>query len=75
MDNLATEMLKELKQQSKRWFIGFLVVVSLWFATIGGFVWFISQYDFTTENISEEATTNDSGNACIGNDCYNGNIK
>ncbi|MEG1506915.1 MAG: hypothetical protein RR478_05415 [Bacilli bacterium] len=72
MDNLATEMLKELKQQSKRWFIGFLVVVSLWFATIGGFVWFISQYDFTT--VVDEAKTNN-GNACIGNDCYNGNIK
>lgn len=41
--NLATEMLHELKAQSKRWFISFIIVLILWFATIGIFIWYINQ--------------------------------
>ena len=41
-ETLATELLHELKQSSKRWFIAFLVVLGLWFATIGVFIWYIS---------------------------------
>ena len=41
--NLATEMLHELKAQSKRWFISFIIVLMLWFATIGIFIWYINQ--------------------------------
>ncbi len=40
---LATEMMMELKANSKRWFISFLVVLVLWFATIGLFIWYINQ--------------------------------
>ena len=39
---LATEMLHELKANNRKWFIAFLVVLVLWFATIGGFLWYIS---------------------------------
>lgn len=42
-DTLATEMLKELKAQSKRWFVSFIIVLILWFATIGVFIWYINQ--------------------------------
>ena len=44
MDNttLATELLHEIKKTSKRWFIAFLVVLALWFATIAGFIWYIT---------------------------------
>lgn len=44
MDNqtLASEMLHELKASNRRWFIAFLVVLSLWFTTIGVFFWYIS---------------------------------
>lgn len=44
MDNeaLATELLKEIKATSKRWFIAFLVVLGLWFGTIGAFIWYIT---------------------------------
>lgn len=42
-DTLATEMLKELKAQSKRWFCSFIIVLLLWFATIGVFIWYINQ--------------------------------
>lgn len=40
---LALEMMKELKANSKRWFISFLVVLALWFTTIGIFIWYINQ--------------------------------
>ena len=39
---LATELLSELKAQNRKWFIAFLIVLILWFATIGGFLWYIS---------------------------------
>ena len=42
-ESLALEMLKELKAQSKRWFISFIIVLMLWFATIGVFIWYINQ--------------------------------
>ena len=41
-ETLATELIHELKAQSKRWFIAFLVVLALWFGTIGAFIWYIS---------------------------------
>jgi len=41
--SLALEMLQELKAQSKRWFISFIIVLILWFATIGVFIWYINQ--------------------------------
>lgn len=41
-DTLATEMLREIKATSKRWFIAFIVTLCLWFATIIGFIWYIT---------------------------------
>lgn len=41
--SLALEMLKEVKAQSKRWFISFIIVLMLWFATIGVFIWYVNQ--------------------------------
>lgn len=41
-ENFATELLREIKLQSRRWFIAFLVVLILWFSTIGIFIWYIS---------------------------------
>ena len=72
MDNVtfATEMIDELKATSKRWFISFLVVLFLWFATIGLFVWYIS---LPSEDVEiEQAADNDSYNQVIGGD-YIGN--
>lgn len=39
---LASEMLSELKASNRRWFIAFLIVLVLWFATMGVFFWYIS---------------------------------
>lgn len=51
---IAMEILGELKRQNER-LEGFnkriiailTVVICLWFSTIGGFVWYLNQYDFT----------------------------
>lgn len=69
---LATELLHELKQASKRWFIAFLTILILWFATIGVFIWYISlpvEYEDTVR------IENDDGNAnYIGRDLINSEI-
>ncbi len=68
MDNMATELLHELKASSRRWFIAFIVMVVLEIATIAGFMWYIS---LPVEEVSIET---DDGNAnYIGND-LNGDL-
>lgn len=42
-ETLATEMLREIKAQTKRWFIISIILLVLWFTTIGLFVWYIYQ--------------------------------
>lgn len=53
-ETLATEILHELKTSSKRWFIAFITVLMLWFATIGAFLWYISlpveEYDIVQDS-------------------------
>lgn len=65
---LATELLHELKATSKRWFIAFCIMVVLEFATIVGFMWYISLPvdELTIENDDENANY-------IGND-LNGDL-
>lgn len=66
MDNLATEMLKELKANAKRWFIAFIVVLVLWFTTIGLFVWYINQpIEETTETTEYTQDANTGDNSSI----------
>lgn len=66
METLASEMLKELKLQAKRWFWAFITVLLLWFATIGGFVWFLNQYNFSSE--TTEYTQDGQGLNIIGDE-------
>ncbi len=66
---LATEMLRELKSNSRRWFIAFLVVLALWFATIGAFLWYIS---LPVEETTVEQEVEGDANALIGIGNYNG---
>lgn len=67
--NLATELMHELKAASKRWFIAFLVVLGLWFATIGGFIWYISLPVEETTDIAQEADNN-GYNQVVGGDFF-----
>ena len=71
MDNqtLASEMLSELKASNRRWFIAFVVVLALWFATIGAFLWYIS---LPVEENTVEQYTDGNANSIIGIGDYNG---
>lgn len=57
-ESLATELLHELKTTSKRWFIAFITVLILWFATIGIFIWYVS---LPAEEYDIDQTASDRG--------------
>lgn len=67
-ETLATELVKEAKVNAKRWFIAFLVVLGLWFATIGGFI----IYQSLPEEISavEQTVESSHDNNLVGGDYY-----
>lgn len=44
--SIAMELLEELKRQNKRLVVALFVVITLWATTIGGFVWYLNQYEF-----------------------------
>ena len=66
-ENLATEILHELKASSRRWFIAFITVLALWFATIGAFLWYIS---LPVEEWSIEQESTDRSFNNIGGDIH-----
>jgi cell division septal protein FtsQ len=72
-ETLASEMLHELKMTSRRWFIAFIVVLALWFGTIGLFMWYMTlpTDEYSTDVISEDGNVNYIGNDMNG-DLYNG---
>jgi len=70
-DKFATELLHEVKLSAKRWFIAFLVILGLWFATIGAFLWYIS-LPVEVESV-EQQSDNNSSNYVVGGD-YNGGL-
>ena len=75
MEGLATTLLSDSKRQNKRMFIIILVLLTMWFATIGMFVYYINTTGY--EEITETAQVeNDDGdaNACVGDNCNNGEI-
>lgn len=69
-NTLATEIIKELKANSKRWFIAFLVALSLWFATIGAFIFYLC---LPVEEVTIEQDTEGDENYLIGIGDYNAN--
>ena len=71
-DSLAMELLNDYKKANKRQFIIILVILTMWFASIGLFIYYINTTGY--EEITETAETNDSGNACVGDNCNNGVI-
>lgn len=58
MDSLATELLKELKAQSKRWFMCFIICLVILF--ISNMAWLIA---WTTPDSSYEVTSDNGSNA------------
>lgn len=73
--SFAYELLKDYKKQNKRLFIIVLVILGLWFATIGGFLYYINTTGFE-ETIETAEVDNENGdaNACVGDNCSNGDI-
>lgn len=65
----AWMMIEELGKQNKRMFAALVVVLVLWFATIGGFVWYLSLYDYSYEVYDVQQDASDGGDVnYIGND-------
>lgn len=71
--SFAYEILQDYKKANKRQFISILVILCMWFATIGAFVYYINTTGY--EETVEYANTDDGGNACVGDNCNNGEIK
>lgn len=71
--SFAYEILSDYKKSNKRQFISILVILCMWFATIGAFVYYINTTGY--EETVEYANTDDGGNACVGDNCNNGEIK
>lgn len=58
--SLAMELLQDMKKTNKRMFALLVIILILWFATIGCFVWYINQFDFVTETTQEMVDIDDS---------------
>lgn len=58
------ELLSEIKEQSRRWFRAFLIMVAVEVLTIAGFIWYLNQYDFvsTTEQTGIYTLIDSQGN-------------
>ena len=69
-ETLATELIHELKAQSKRWFVAFIVVLALWFGTIGVFIWYISLPIDEYSIITEQDTDGGGNNYTVGGDYH-----
>lgn len=61
-DSLALEMLKELKHQSKRWFIIAIIELIIIIATNTGWLIYEAQFETITEEQTQEAYYNDNSN-------------
>ena len=62
-------MIEELGKQNKRMFAALIAVIILWATTIGGFVWYLSRYDYSYEVYGVAQDAADGGDTnYIGND-------
>lgn len=74
-ESLALELIKDYKKQSKRQFIIILVILGMWFATIGYLVYVLNDIgvETTTTETYDMNTENGNNNFIGGNN--NGNIE
>lgn len=68
--SIEWEMMKELTLSNKRLYIIIVTILCLWFTTIAGFVWHISQYDYSDYEVS----TDGGGNAYYSEQIGDGDI-
>lgn len=64
INNLAMDLLQDYKLNFKLVFALLVIVLILWAATIGGFVWYLNQYDFVSsiESTAVYSIIDSSGN-------------
>lgn len=70
--SFAMELLHDARKTNKRMFVIIIVILTMWFASIGLFIYYINTTGY--EVVTETAETTDSGNACVGDNCNNGEI-
>lgn len=74
-ESLAMEIIKDYKKQYKRQYIITLVILSMWFATIGYLVYILNDIGTeTTTTESYDMSTENGNNNFVGGD-NNGNIE
>lgn len=56
--SIAWDMLQDIKTMNKRMFIIIVVILSLWFSSIAGFVWYLNQYDYVSYQQDSEGYNN-----------------
>lgn len=59
-DSFAMDLLKDYKKQNKRQFIVILVILAMWFITIGYLVYILNDVGTSTETITQEIEDIDS---------------
>lgn len=71
-ESFAKELLKGYSAQAHRWFVAFIIVLLMWFSTIGGFIWFLNQYNFESYEYNQDGQGTNNINNNIGGSVYNG---
>lgn len=69
-ESFAMTMLKTYANTLKKVIAVLVIVIMCWLATIGGFVWYLNQYDYA----SYEVSTENGGNAYYSEQTGNGEI-
>ena len=67
-ESLAMGLLKDYKKTNKRQFIIILVILTMWFATIGYLVYVLNDIGVIEETTTQEVTDIDTVNGSIVND-------
>ena len=70
--SLATELLRELKRQSKRWFISFIICLILLFLSNMTWLYVWNQYDYESYSYEQDGNGVNNINSSIGGDINNG---
>jgi hypothetical protein len=73
--SFAMELLQDAKKTNKRMFIIIIVILTMWFSSIGFFIYYIktTAYEVVTET-AEVENEDGNANACVGDNCNNGVI-
>lgn len=50
-ESFAMSMLREYSRNAKRWFTIAIVILCMWLSTIGVFIWYLYQYDYTSYTV------------------------